>query len=91
MSERQSATATAAGMMGGAVERVEETVQQFPFSSVLTAFGIGLGLGVVLGCALAEPQRPSHWYDNLSAERFGRSMLDSLSNVLPEKFARHVS
>jgi len=91
MSDRQSATATASNMMGGAMERVEETVQQWPFSSVATAFGVGLGLGVILGCALAEQSQPRHWYDNISADRIGRSVLDSLSNVLPDRIARHVS
>jgi hypothetical protein len=77
--------------VGGAVHRVEETVQQWPFSSVATAFGVGLGLGVILGCALAEQTRPSHWYDNLSAERIGRNVLESLSSVLPDSVARRMS
>lgn len=93
MSDRQQTATRSPGMMGGTMERMEETVQHWPFSSVTTAFGIGLGLGIVLGCALAEQSRPAphHWYDQLSAERLGRSVLDSLSNILPDAIARRVS
>jgi hypothetical protein len=94
MNEQRTATRPGAtAMMGDAVERVEQTVQHWPFSSVATAFGVGLGLGVILGCALSEQSRPSpsHWYDQLSAERLGRNVLDSLSNVLPERLASRIS
>lgn len=92
MSERQKTAERASAAMGGAMERVEGTVEHWPFSSVATAFGVGLGLGVLLGCALAEQSRPAHhWYDQLSAERVGRNILDSLSSVLPDSLAKRMS
>jgi len=86
------------GSMSGAMQRAEETVAEYPMSAVATAFGVGLGLGVLLAVAMTEQSRPSYspsrWYDslsNLNAERLGRGMLDSLSSVLPDSVARHIS
>jgi hypothetical protein len=89
MTERQGMM----GSMGGAMQRAEQTVSEYPFSAIATAFGVGLGLGVLLAVAMTEQSRPSasHWYDQLSAERLGRTMLDSLSSVLPDAVSRRIS
>jgi len=81
--------------MSGAMHRAEETVAEYPMSAVATAFGVGLGLGVLLAVAMTDSRPsyydPSHWYDKLSAEKLGRSMLSSLSGMLPDSVSRHIS
>jgi hypothetical protein len=65
-----------------------ECVSNNPASSVLTMFGVGFGLGVLIGYALAAPApRPTRWYDLQTAERFGRQMLDSIAGALPSSIS----
>jgi hypothetical protein len=69
-------------------QSMTDCVAKNPASSVLTMFGVGFGLGVLIGYALSEPVRPrSRWYDMRSAERLGRSVLDSIVNALPDSIS----
>ena len=69
-------------------QSMTECVSNKPASSVLTMFGIGFGLGILVGFALGEPARPrSRWYDMRSAERLGRNVLDSIVSALPESIS----
>jgi hypothetical protein len=65
-----------------------------PLSSVLIVFGIGLGVGVALGCMLTGPTAPRATFaqrTELAAEKFGRRMLDAMSGVLPQSLSKHIS
>lgn len=64
-----------------------ETLGNWPATSVLTAFGIGLGIGMLLGYALSEPAHD----ERSSMARFGRNMLDSMSRYVPESVSKYVS
>ena len=69
-------------------------VSDYPLSSVLVIFGIGLGAGVVLGNFLSGPvpSRPSLGRrTEQAAEQFGRQMLDAMAGVLPASVAKHIS
>jgi len=46
----------------------------------LAMFGVGLGLGVVVGSALAEPMGLRR---QPTAENLGRKILDSIAEYLP--------
>jgi hypothetical protein len=76
------------GRLTEGYERVQHTVTGYPAISVLTVFAAGFGVGLVLGCALSESsERSSSWYDRGHAEKFGRSMLDSIANMVPDALA----
>jgi len=70
-----------------------EFVQEYPASSVLVAFGIGLGLGVIVGHSLSESMTPSSGTRRnveRSMESFGRQVCDALRSSLPESVSRHL-
>jgi hypothetical protein len=59
----------------------ESAIQEHPLAMTMALFGVGLGVGVVVGSALAEPmglRRPQR-----TAENLGRKILDSISEYLP--------
>lgn len=77
-----------------AVAKSEGLVSDYPLSSVLLVFGIGLGVGVAVGSILGAPimSRPSLGQrTELAAEKLGRQMLDAIASVLPESLAKHIS
>ena len=58
----------------------ESAIKDHPLAMTLAVFGLGAGLGVVIGSALAEPmgirKQPV-------AENLGRKILDSIAEYLP--------
>ena len=77
-----------------AVAKSEGLVSNYPLSSVLVVFGLGLGVGVAVGSMLGGPvvSRPSLGQrTELAAEKLGRQMLDAIAGVLPESLAKHIS
>jgi hypothetical protein len=69
---------------GSLLARPGEMIGEYPVSSVLLVFGVGLGVGFVLGQALCE----SMVHTPTMSERWGRSMYDSLSHMVPETVSR---
>lgn len=66
-----------------------ELVQEYPASATFLAFGVGIGVGMLIGQALSDSfkeQKPKY----SKAEEFGRQMLDALKGTLPESVARHL-
>jgi hypothetical protein len=63
-------------------------VQDYPLSAAMTVFGLGFGLGVALGMLLTEGE--SYRYEG-RLERFGRQMLDAVSQLTPEAISRRLS
>jgi len=63
-----------------ACDATTELVASHPGKSILTVFGVGFGLGLLLGYALAEPTPDTRG----RLARFGESMLNALSGVMPE-------
>ena len=78
--QRQRQTATA---VETTKQQLDHMIQEWPASSMLTAFGVGFGMGVVLGVIMAEPTR----HEASTAERMGRSVLDAIARVLPESLS----
>jgi hypothetical protein len=58
----------------------ESAIQDHPLAMTLAMFGVGLGLGVVVGSALAEPMGIRR---EPTAENLGRKILDSIAEYLP--------
>ena len=59
-----------------AMSRPTEMVQEYPLSSMVVVFGVGLGLGVVLSQSLL----PSI-HEPTMTERMGRQLYDSMCNL----------
>lgn len=77
-----------------AVADSEALVSDYPLSSVLVVFGMGLGVGLVLVNVLggAVTPRPSFGRrTELAAEKLGRQVLDAIVGSLPESIAKHIS
>lgn len=79
-----------AAMQGRIHEAAEQVVGNHPAAYIATCFGIGLGLGVVIGTMLADSGVWSSHRDQTTAERLGRNVLDAISGVLPEQLAAFV-
>jgi hypothetical protein len=80
----------ARGYLGQGYQGAEELVASHPAASALVAFGVGLGIGLLLGSSIAhstDRRRSAAWVDRRKAEKFGRQMLDSLVDFLPEPLA----
>jgi hypothetical protein len=72
---------------------MQECVSEYPMASTLSAFGIGLGIGLLIGMTLAGESRPRprHWYDLGSAEDYGRRILDAVTSALPDSIAKRIT
>jgi hypothetical protein len=70
-------------------ESSKEMVGEHPVSATLIAFGIGLGIGVLIGTSLAEPAHRDRTMAE-KAEQIGREMVDAMMRVLPESMAKHM-
>lgn len=66
----------------------EDSIRENPMAATLTAFGLGVGVGAVVGVLLAEPPSRSR---RQTAEMLGRRMLDSIAESLPDSVRRYVS
>lgn len=75
-------------LMGRCSQFTEESLRENPMAATLTAFGVGVGLGAIIGVMLAEPASKSR---RQTAEELGRRMLDSVAESLPASVRRYVS
>jgi hypothetical protein len=81
------------GTMSEAVQRPRQMVEEYPISSSLVVFGLGVGVGILLGQALCEPLSRAwseSWREPTMSERWGRSMQDALHSYLPEAVSRRM-
>jgi hypothetical protein len=78
-------------MMEGAVQRPKQAVEEYPISSMLVVFGVGLGVGVVLSQALCAPLMRAFEPEPSFTEKLGRSMYDAMASMMPESVTRRMS
>jgi hypothetical protein len=66
----------------------QELVEDYPMASTLLAFGVGLGVGVLVGQTVAGAFRheapPSSRLESLSQQ-----VCDAVRNAVPEAISRH--
>jgi len=68
-------------------EAVQEVIQKEPMAITLAAFGIGLAVGTAAAVMLARQSPPSR---TQQLESFGKKILDSISEALPESVRQHL-
>jgi len=74
-------------MMDRCREEFSSAVEEHPLSTTLGVFAIGLTLGVAVGAALSA----SHHSDRRRmAESFGRRVLDSLHEYVPDSMQQYL-
>lgn len=64
-----------------------QMVDDHPLAMTLGAFGLGLGLGAIIGGVIGD-QRSSH---SRHAEALGHRVLRSMKEILPERVSSYVS
>ncbi len=72
------------------VDSSRELVEEYPISSTLLAFGVGLGVGVLVGQTIAgalhsEPTASSR------LESLSQQVCDVVRNSIPDAISRHLS
>jgi hypothetical protein len=88
MQEHFEGDATQEQLAARCAAACESAIKEHPMAMTLAVFGVGMGLGVVLGSALAQPmglrKQPV-------AENLGRKILDSISEYLPASVAKQLN
>lgn len=75
----------------GSGSRPKEWVEEYPFASVTVLFGIGVGVGLILGHTIAETTGRRLFHHDTLAEKLTCQIRDLLKNTLPQGLMRHGS
>jgi hypothetical protein len=67
----------------------QELISDYPFSSALLVFGVGLGVGVALSQVFCESDYG--WRSESTSERWARRMYDYVTSMVPESVSRRMS
>jgi len=72
------------------LEQPAELVKEYPLSAMLILFGVGLGVGVLIGQTVANPIAHAFEPEPTMTERLSRQVYDAVSRVMPEALSRHL-
>lgn len=91
--QKRQSEGPAVRVIKGSAGMPQEMISQHPMSTALVVFGIGLGVGVLLGSLISTPATPPTFSERAehAAEKVGRQVLDAIAGVLPQSLARHVA
>jgi hypothetical protein len=67
-----------------ALEEPVALVKEYPFSSMLVLFGVGMGVGVLLSQTLCTPLLHMAQAEPSVAERLGRQIMSAVHQVVPQ-------
>ena len=70
-----------------AFERPQEMLQEYPVSSMLVVFGLGLGVGLLLSQAMCSTMFEP---EPTMSERWQRSLMNAADRVLPSGMSRQL-
>ena len=76
--------------MWHAIERPTEMVKEYPVSTMLVAFGIGLGVGVVIAQACSGPLMQYVHHEPSTTEKLSRQIYEAVASVLPQSISRQL-
>jgi hypothetical protein len=70
--------------------QVREMTRNREGTAVAVALAAGLGVGLVIGAALVRSHREQRgWRDRVTAEGFGRRLMDRIEGLIPDALAEH--
>jgi len=76
---------------GGVGSRSSEWVEEYPVTSVTVLFGIGVGVGLLLGHTLAQAAGRRLMHHDTLTEKLTSQIRDVLKSALPAGLSRHLS
>jgi len=68
-----------------------ELAREYPMSSMLVVFGVGLGVGLVLSQVISAPLAHYMQPEPTMAEKLGHRVFEAIRPMLPESVARSCS
>jgi hypothetical protein len=75
----------------GPTPQATDWVEEYPFASVAVMFGIGVGVGLVVGHTIAEAAGRQMFHHDTLAEKLSGQIRDLLKNSLPRVFSGQTS
>jgi hypothetical protein len=87
ISRRMSHAAEPDGLTDRCRHAAQATVDEYPLTTTMGAFAVGLTLGVLAGAALAQPFHRSH---RRTAESLGQRMLDVMREYMPQSVNQYL-
>ena len=73
------------------LERPAELAREYPMSSMLVVFGLGLGVGVALSQVLCSSMAGSYFHEPTFTEKLSKQISDAVHQVLPDSMSRQLS
>jgi len=71
-------------------EQLRDCVTGREGTAVLMAMAAGVGVGLVIGAALGHShQQERSWRDRVTAEGFGRRLMERIESMVPNALAEH--
>ena len=74
--------------MTESLQHPAEMVKEYPVSAVMVAFGIGVGVGIVLSQSLISPLASWVEPEPTMAQRVGRQVMEVVGRVMPASMSR---
>ena len=68
-------------------DAAEAALDDYPLTTTIGAFAVGLTLGVLAGAAMA---RPFHSHERHTAESLGRRILDAVRDYVPKSVNQYL-
>lgn len=69
---------------------MRELVRDREGTAIMIALAAGVGVGLVIGASLGRSHRePRSWRDRLTAEGFGRRIMERVESMIPDALAEH--
>lgn len=62
-------------------------IDEYPISTTIGVFAVGMSVGMLIGCALAGPAQPRH---RQLAESLGRRMLEAAQEYAPASVQKYL-
>jgi len=73
-------------------ESMQECMRGREGAAILMAAAAGIGVGLVVGAALGKSHRQQlSWRDRVTAEGFGRRLMERIESMIPDALADHFS
>lgn len=72
-------------------ERSVGVVKDYPLSSMLVVFGVGMGIGVLLSQAVGVPLLHSMQPEPTFSEKLGHRIYEAVASTIPESLMRRMS